>query len=60
MQRLPDAQQQVDLHLRLALVEGMRRRDLEVVRGAFDPLARALASLQEVEQVVDEIAIADA
>ena len=57
MDRLPDAKQEVELHLGLLLVQRMWERDLEQP-GPLDPLARALAPAQEIEQVVDKILVA--
>jgi hypothetical protein len=57
MEHLPDAQQEVELHLGLSLVERVWKRDLEQA-AALDPLAHALAPAQELEQVVDKILVA--
>jgi hypothetical protein len=54
MHHLPDAEQEVELHLGLLLVQRVRERDLEQV-APLDPLAQALAPAKESEQVVGKV-----
>jgi len=57
MHRLPDAKQEVELHLGLLLVQRVRERDLEQL-ASLDPLAEALAPAKESEQVVGKVLVA--
>ena len=55
---LPDAQEEIELHLRLLPTQRVRERDLDQIP-PLDPLAPTLAPAQEVKEVVRQVWIAE-